>query len=335
MSRTMKACTVAPRSLEFKTESLKRAVQLPANCSRSKQICRLPHSSRDVTTRARRGSAHTSGTDLRVCEINDTTGEEECSTIEGYYEPDDLALMDGEMLVGDQLTSTLEHRLIVWGSFLLASGLFFDGYQDISSATLGVEIIAGYVMADLVSGVFHWGVDNYGNEKTPLLGNVIAAFQGHHMYPWTITKREFCNNIHKVAKPTIPALAFMWVLPLPDSLNAFLATLTVLSILSQQFHSWSHCRKSTLSEPVVALQESGVLISRKMHGQHHRVPFESNYCIVSGMWNPVLDQNRFFPWLEKQVCAATGVEPRNWSDPDYAWLKECAQNDPDGVCRVD
>lgn len=34
--------------------------------------------------------------------------------------------------------------------------------------------------------------------ETPLVGSQIAAFQGHHQRPWTITEREFCNNVHKV-----------------------------------------------------------------------------------------------------------------------------------------
>jgi hypothetical protein len=64
--------------------------------------------------------------------------------------------------------------------------------------------MCGYVFADFGSGVFHWATDNYGTDKTPVLGGVIAAFQGHHLFPWTITKRAVLNNIHKVAVPAIP-----------------------------------------------------------------------------------------------------------------------------------
>ena len=52
--------------------------------------------------------------------------------------------------------------------------------------------------ADFLTGIYHWGVDNYGDGETPIVGTQIAAFQGHHQRPWTITEREFCNNIHKV-----------------------------------------------------------------------------------------------------------------------------------------
>ena len=52
--------------------------------------------------------------------------------------------------------------------------------------------------ADFLTGVYHWSVDNYGSGATPIVGSQIAAFQGHHQRPWTITEREFCNNVHKV-----------------------------------------------------------------------------------------------------------------------------------------
>ena len=31
--------------------------------------------------------------------------------------------------------------------------------------------------ADLLSGVYHWGVDNYGDGATPVFGSQIAGFQ--------------------------------------------------------------------------------------------------------------------------------------------------------------
>ncbi len=48
-------------------------------------------------------------------------------------------------------------------------------------------------------------------------------------------------------------------------------------------------------------QDAGVLVGRRMHGAHHRAPFEANYAIVSGWWNPILDKAGFFRKLEKFV----------------------------------
>jgi ubiquitin-conjugating enzyme E2 variant len=73
-------------------------------------------------------------------------------------------------------------------------------------------------------------------------------------------------------------------------------------------------------------QEAGVLVSRRVHGAHHRAPFEGNYAIVSGFWNPILDaggsQQGFFRRLERAVHNWTGVEPRCWHEPTYAWEED-------------
>lgn len=77
------------------------------------------------------------------------------------------------------------------------------------------------------------------------------------------------------------------------------------------------------------MQEAGVLISRKAHGAHHKAPFEGNYCIVSGLWNDVLDQGGsdkgFFRRMERFVAARTGVEPRCWYEPQYEVEEQMSQ----------
>jgi len=50
-----------------------------------------------------------------------------------------------------------------------------------------------------------------------------------------------------------------------------------------------------------------VLVSRRAHGAHHRAPFEGNYCIVSGIWNPVLDQARFSLSTREACMAVTAA----------------------------
>ena len=66
-------------------------------------------------------------------------------------------------------------------------------------------------------------------------------------------------------------------------------------------------------------QEAGVLVSRRAHGAHHKAPFEGNYCIVSGFWNPILDAEgsdaSFFRRLERFVLARTGEASSNSTRP--------------------
>mmetsp|Transcript_302 Transcript_302/g.466 ORF Transcript_302/g.466 Transcript_302/m.466 type:complete len:226 (+) Transcript_302:316-993(+) len=58
-----------------------------------------------------------------------------------------------------------------------------DGNIEVTALTSLTTILASWILADLGSGVLHWSVDNYGNGRTPIMGNIIAAFQGHHSAP--------------------------------------------------------------------------------------------------------------------------------------------------------
>ncbi|CAL5223346.1 g5849 [Coccomyxa viridis] len=220
-------------------------------------------------------------------------------------------------------------RAWVYGATTLFSALLVKGLSEVhtwqGAVGSGVAVVAAYYVSDFLTGVYHWSVDNYGDGDTPVVGSQIAAFQGHHQKPWTITEREFCNNVHKVFMPAAPfaalcLLASPWT---PGPVDVFLSVATFLTAMSQQFHAWAHMKKSQLPPIVDQMQEAGLLVSRRVHGAHHKAPFEGNYCIVSGFWNPILDAGgsdaSFFRKLERFVLAKTGVEPRCWHEPDYSW----------------
>ncbi|KAJ6423224.1 hypothetical protein OIU84_024208 [Salix udensis] len=148
----------------------------------------------------------------------------------------------------------------------------------------------GYVFADLGSGVYHWGIDNYGDGSTPFFGNQIEAFQD-----------LVCND------PIV---------------NSFVGVCSGCIMFSQQFHAWAHGTKSKLPPIVVAMQDAGLLVSRSQHGAHHRQPYNNNYCIVSGFWNEFLDENKVFEALEMALYFKVGVRPRSWSEPTTDWTEE-------------
>ncbi|KAG1665443.1 hypothetical protein FOA52_005785 [Chlamydomonas sp. UWO 241] len=231
------------------------------------------------------------------------------------------------------LSSTNYHRAWTYGPMAIMGATFAhsvataDGLGDYASIV--VALVAAYVLSDLGTGIYHWSVDNYGDGTTPLVGRQIAAFQGHHQRPWTITQREFANNLHQVFRPfAYPAAFFLVLSPFtPVWCDAFFSSFLFLVCMSQQFHAWAHMKKSQLPGVVVALQDAGVLVSRKAHGAHHRSPFEGNYCIVSGLWNEALDGSGFYRGLEGAVKAVTGVEPRCWHEPEYEMYEEEAGRD--------
>jgi palmitoyl-[glycerolipid] 3-(E)-desaturase len=176
--------------------------------------------------------------------------------------------------------------------------------------------VLSWISADFGSGVLHWSVDNYGNGRTPIMGNIIAAFQGHHTAPWTITQRSFFNNVYKLCIPfgilPVTLLAYLS----GPMVTFFVTTFCVLEILSQEFHKWSHQMKSETPWIGNLLQKYHLAIGRVPHTKHHTLPFETNYCIISGICNPILDQYGFFRRLEHFIYQRNGIESNAWKlDP--------------------
>eukprot|EP00741_Cyanophora_paradoxa_P003781 tig00000093_g3675.t1 len=220
----------------------------------------------------------------------------------------------------DRLDSTPAMRAIVAVHWAMTAVAGFRAYELVANGAPAWHIAAaafcGYLFSDLGTGVYHWAIDNYGDKRTPIFGKQIAGFQGHHSDPIVITKREFCNNVYKICQGlSIPGLSLL-LLANPDS-AFFTAGWTVflnLIVLSQLTHAWSHAAHP----PALAasLQRAGLLVSRLAHGQHHVSPYEANYCIVSGWWNPLLDSTNVFRHLENAIYKASGVKPRSWLGGD-------------------
>ena len=124
---------------------------------------------------------------------------------------------------GDSLETTPQQVAIVSATFLAqfligANAIAHlysnaDGNVALTAAESMSTIVASYILADFGSGVLHWSVDNYGNCRTPIMGSIIAAFQGHHSAPWTITYRGFFNNVWKLCIPfgipTVGAISYV------------------------------------------------------------------------------------------------------------------------------
>ncbi|KAL6843108.1 hypothetical protein ACP4OV_026821 [Aristida adscensionis] len=184
-----------------------------------------------------------------------------------------------------------------------------------AAAVLAVAVAAvvAFSLADVASGVYHWAIDNYGDGASPVFGAQIAAFQSHHRYPSSITFRDPCNNLHVAARPV--------------AAHAFAGVFAACVVLSQQFHAWAHEKPRMLPAGVGALQAAGVLVSRSQHAGHHRPPYRSSYCIVSGMWNPVLDRCKVFEALETAIYRRTGVRPRSWASLMHGKRVELAGED--------
>jgi ubiquitin-conjugating enzyme E2 variant len=173
--------------------------------------------------------------------------------------------------------------------------------------------MAGFVLADFVSGVVHWAADTWGTPEWPIIGKaLIRPFREHHVDQKEITRHDFIetngNNCFISIFPTLAAC----LTPLNGGLSAFCVQLTFALCFAvfgtNQFHKWSH-----MDEPprtVRLLQRANLILPPEHHAVHHAAPYTKYYCITVGWLNEALFRIRFFALLEKLISAVTGLIPR-------------------------
>ncbi len=171
---------------------------------------------------------------------------------------------------------------------------------------------AGLVAADFASGVFHWSIDNYPDENTPLVGGTAKSFQDHHRASGMDEVSVWENILPSAAAMTLPMVALAAFTPHYALASAGLAFCGG-GVLAQASHRWSHME----NPPGLArvLQKAGISQTSENHAKHHNQPFDEYYCIVNGSLNPLLARTNFWRHLERGVHKLTGAEPRSWQDP--------------------
>ena len=149
-----------------------------------------------------------------------------------------------------------------------------------------------------------------------MVGFACAAFQGHHLAPWTFSHRSLWNNVYKIAAATLPLFA-AGLLLLPPCGAACLALTLYLQGVAQEFHRWTHTPPSKLPAWKRRLQDMGIALPLTEHIAHHKPPFDKHYCILTGQINGVLDSEPVLLWrrLEALVYRFNGQEPLSWKDP--------------------
>lgn len=192
--------------------------------------------------------------------------------------------------------------------FVLAALLGRQVYQGFTGFgylwLLPAIAVAAYLAADLASGFVHFLADNFGSEKTPILGpNFIVPFRDHHVDPKGITRNDFVDNNGNNSLVALPFMLVVWLLvPIGTTFSgylfgAFFLLLCLATFLTNQFHKWAHMEAPPAW--VAVLQRWGFILSKEHHDVHHESPYDTYYCITVGVWNPLLDRLRLFERAER------------------------------------
>lgn len=186
----------------------------------------------------------------------------------------------------------------------LALRLWVNSRGSAAKWVIVAAALAGYVLADFVSGLVHWLADRFGSPDTPLIGAAfIRPFREHHVDPEAITRHDFIetNGNNCLVSAPLLACAFLFVDVYPGQfLRLFMVGLVLfLSFFvfaTNQFHKWAHMARP----PAVArvLQRIHLILRKSHHQIHHLSPFNTHYCITTGWFNVPLRKLRVFETLE-------------------------------------
>lgn len=162
--------------------------------------------------------------------------------------------------------------------------------------------VACWAIADFISGLGHWWEDRYARESWPLIGPLIATpNQEHHARPLGMATGYWARNTVAIA----PAMVVGMLIAVACGPSPWLLILAMVS-QSNEIHYWTHHRQGWI---VRALQATGIIQPPRMHGEHHKAPFDCRYCVMTAWLNPILDAVSFWTRLETFIAVTTGARP--------------------------
>jgi len=172
-----------------------------------------------------------------------------------------------------------------------------------------LQVAAGILLADLISGVLHWWEDTYGDPKWPVIGPaIIAPNILHHSEPLAFTRSSYWRRNRIVfIIAALFGLAF-WAL---GWINPLTVTMLIAGAHANEIHVWSHIARRKRPALVRWLQDKHVLLTPQEHWAHHSGAFNKRYCTITNLVNPVLDKLRVFRIVEGWVEGWHRRRPRD------------------------
>jgi ubiquitin-conjugating enzyme E2 variant len=163
------------------------------------------------------------------------------------------------------------------------------------------QLLIGWLIADLLGGIVHWGEDRLGREDWPWLGRtVIAPNRRHHRDPMAFLAGSFVTrNLSTLVTAAIGAA--LWLLLFGPSI--VLLSAAIGAAISATVHGWTHA-PARAPRLVRVLQQIGILQSPAHHAGHHRPPSDRRYCVLTDFLNPALDALAVWSRLETLLARA-------------------------------
>lgn len=167
------------------------------------------------------------------------------------------------------------------------------------------QALVGWLLADFLSGLFHWWEDRVGSESIPVLGKwVVGPNRLHHREPLAFTRSGVIWR-SSTTWVVAGAISLAWLFAFGPSVVWAFATIGGLIV--NEVHRWAHVPAQAPAF-VTMLQETGLFQSPRHHRGHHTAISDSHYCVLTDLLNPLLDRIGLWAGLESALTAI-GLEP--------------------------
>lgn len=174
-----------------------------------------------------------------------------------------------------------------------------------------LQIIIGFVIADIIAGMFHWFEDTYLDYciDLPILDVISRDNELHHYFPRSMIAFSYMDHITYTLPITIIVLVLLFLLYRPVYQYPYLLiSFAFFSIVSNIIHRFSHMRECENNFFILFLQRTGILCSHAHHSLHHNSIGEK-YCVISEYNNYILDNIYFWKILEYIIYLLTNIKP--------------------------
>ena len=168
-----------------------------------------------------------------------------------------------------------------------------------------IHLIASYLVADLITGIFHWLEDTY----TFMPSWILCHNRMHHVKPHDMGNRSVWESTRE------SLFVFICISPMLYGFKWLHFILFIVSI-GNGIHKYAHTHERDVPYIIRTLQWCGIIMTRGHHRLHHQGAHDSHYCAVSNHTNIVLEYINFWRNLEFFIWRLTGINPRHTSDID-------------------
>jgi plasmanylethanolamine desaturase len=171
---------------------------------------------------------------------------------------------------------------------------------------LFLKICCLVLLADFLTGLFHFYVDKYAVMDSKYLTVSINGLLIHHDFPQKMVSQSYWELTKGVYK--IGGVIFLFSLFF--GLHWELLFFILVSAQANLIHKWSHLNKQETPIIVNYLQKFYIIQNKKHHLKHHNGKYDEYYCVMTNICNPLLQKIHFWESIVKTL-KYFGIHPVN------------------------